>query len=181
MIMKRKLYTRREALAALTFISLASSCTPVKILFADKNTEDNDHDRTIRAFMETIVPGISVDSPNLSDIFDDPYYPFSPYKEIFAEDLDRSSFRDYKVQHFYNLGLNKRALLLERKFSKRGITKQIYFGALWLSQLSVYTGINNPDGACDIIDFECKDSKTASYSAPLSYLGKPATLNGNPS
>lgn len=179
--MNRNLYTRREALVALSFLGFTASCTPIKVLFADRKPEEYTYDITLRAFMETIIPGISSDSPNLTHIFSDPYFPFAPYKEILAEDLDRTSFKEYKVERFYNLDLEKREQLVCSKLKKSRITQQIYFGALWLTQLAVYTGINNPDGACEIIDFKCMDSKTDSYANPISYLGKPATINGNPS
>jgi len=179
--MKRKLYTRREALAAFTYLSIASACTPIKILFADRRSGDSTYDITLRGFMETIVPGISLNASDLTSIFYDSYYPFSPYREILAEDLDKASYKRYNVKRFYDLSLEKRERIIDQKIRGNGIAKQLYVAAIWLSQLTIYTGNYNSEGECGIIDFKCEDSKTDSYPEPISFLGKPATINGNPS
>jgi len=179
--MRTKRYTRRQALAAFACLGITSSCTPINALFANKKPPDQTIDITLRAFMETVIPGIPINAQGLTGIFYDVYYPFYPYKKVLAEDLNRESYKKYNSKKFYNLSLEKREQIIERKLSKNGITQKLYVGAIWLTQLTVYTGIYNLEGECSLIDFKCMDSKTISYSDATSFLGVPATNNGNPS
>ena len=179
--MKSKHFSRRQALGAFAYLGIASACTPIKVLLADKKPPDYTFDTTLRAFMETIIPGIPVDALDLTSIFYDAYFPFYSYKEILAEDLDKSSFSQYRVKRFYDLELAQREEIIERKLKKKGITQQLYVAAIWLTQLTIYTGNYNSEGECYLIDFKCMDSKTDSYANLTTFLGEPATKNGNPS
>jgi choline dehydrogenase-like flavoprotein len=85
--MNYKLYKRRQALTAIASVALTSACTPLKVIFSNKEPVERVYDRTLIAFAEAIIPGIQTSSSGLTDIYYDPYFPFAPYVEIFTDDL----------------------------------------------------------------------------------------------
>jgi hypothetical protein len=66
------------------------------------------YDINLRAFMETNMPPISVDSVDLRNIFNNNYYSFSPNEKILAEDSDSSFVKKYNLKRFYSFSLNRR-------------------------------------------------------------------------
>lgn len=179
--MNYNLYNRRQALAAIASFAVTSACTPLKILFSNKDPGEHEYDRTLIAFMVTIIPGVQIESVGLTNIYYDHFYPFSPYIKIFAEALDKASVKKFSSEKFSELSTAKREVIVEEILSKGGIIGQLSFAALFMAQLSVYTGRCNSAENCELIDFECKDSETESYPDLANYTADPITRDGNPS
>jgi len=179
--MNYKLYNRRQALTAIASVSVTCGCTPLQILFTKKEPVERVYDRTLIAFIETIIPGVQTESPGLTGIYYDSYYPFSPYIKIFVEDLDKASVKKFNSENFSELSVEQRKDIVEDKLSGGGITRQFTTAALFLAQLTIYTGIYNSEGVCELLDFMCTDSETESYPDTVKYIGDPKTQDGNPS
>ena len=179
--MNYKMYNRRQALTAIATLALTSACTPIKILLSNREPVEKECDRTLIAFSEVIIPGNQSESPGLTDIYYDPYYPFAPYIKIFTEALDKASVKKFNSERFSELSRERKEIIVEEILSKRGIIAQLSFAALFMAQLSVYTGRCNSAENCELIDFECKDSETESYPDLANYIDNPITEDGNPS
>ncbi len=179
--MREKLYTRRETIGLMASMFIASSCMPIKVVFNTGKEPEKKYDTTLRAFSEVIIPEAQRDEPGLSEIFYDDYYPFLKYIKILAEDLDKVSKRAYQTDRFSELSLNDRTEIVERKLIDKGLSSTIYLAAVYLVQLSYFTGIYNPDKGCNLIGFQCEDQVTDSYPDIAYFEGRPATNDGNPS
>lgn len=180
-IMREKLYTRRQTIGLLASMAIASSCMPVKLIFNPGKESEKNHDPTLRAFSEVIIPEAKKDEPGFSDIFYDKYYPFLQYIEILAEDLDKVSRRKYKNKDFSDLSFTDRTHIVESRLTDKGLFSAIYFAAIYLIQLSYFTGIYNQHKGCDLIGFQCEDQITDSYQDIAYFQGDPSTHDGNPS
>ena len=179
--MREKLYTRRQTIGLLASMAIASSCMPIKVIFNSGKEPERNYDTTLRAFSEVIILEVNPDEPGLSDVFYDKYYPFLKYVEILAEDLDKVSRRRYRTENFSDLSISNRTKIVESKLTEKGISRSIYLAAVYLIQLSFFTGIYNPDKGCDLIEFNCEDQVTDSYQDIAYFEGNPATIDGNPS
>jgi hypothetical protein len=162
-------------------MAIANSCMPMKIVFNAGKEPGKSFDTTLRAFSEVIIPEAHFDEPGLTDVFYDDYYPFLKYIKILAEDLDKVSNREYQTDCFSDLSLSDRTQIVESKLTNTGLSSAIYLAAVYLIQLSYYTGIYNPDKRCELIGFQCEDQVTDSYQDTGYFEGIPATHDGNPS
>lgn len=179
--MNYKLYNRRQALTTIASVALTTACTPLKVLFANKEPVGKVYDPTLKAFMEAIIPGVLTESTGLTDIYYDPYFPFAPYLEIFTDALDKASAKKFNAEKFSELSVERRIDIVADKLSDGGIARQFSLAALFLAQLSIYTGLYNSEGICELLDFKCTDSETESYTDIVKYTGEPITPDGNPS
>jgi len=179
--MRGKLYTRRQSIGLVASMAIASSCMPIKVIFNAGKEPDKNYDTTLRAFSEVIIPDAQSDEPGLTDVFYDAYYPFLKYIKILAEDLDNASMKNCQTDRFSNLSLTKRTEIVEQKLTDKGFSKAIYMAAVFLIQVSYFTGIYNPGEECDLIGFHCEDQETDSYQDFAYFEGEPATIDGNPS
>jgi hypothetical protein len=179
--MSEKLYTRRQSIGLLASMAIASSCMPMKIIFNTGKELEKNYQTTLRAFTEVIIPEAQADEPGLTDVFYDEYYPFLKYIRILSEDLDKVSKKEYQTDCFSDLSLTRRTEIVDRRMTKYGISSAVYLAAVYLIQLSYFTGIYNPDKGCDLIGFQCEDQVTDSYEDIAYFEGDPATPDGNPS
>ena len=176
-----KLYNRRRALSVIACFAVTTACTPLKVIFSKKKPVDGICDQTLISFTEVIIPGVKTGLPGLTNIYYDPYYPFSRYLNIFIEALNKASIKEFNSEKFSELPIEKREVIVEGMLSKAGIIGQFTTGALFLAQLSFYTGLSNSEGCCELIDFKCMDSETESYPDLANYIEDPQTRDGNPS
>jgi len=176
-----ELYNRRQALSVITSFAVTSACAPLKVIFSNNGPEGRISDETLIAFTEVIIPGVQTELPGLTNIYYDPYYPFSRYLNIFIEALNKASTKKFNSEKFSQLPIEKREVIVEGMLSKAGIIGQFTTGALFLAQLSFYTGMSNSEWSCDLIDFKCMDSETESYPDLANYIEDPLTQDGNPS
>jgi len=180
-IMKEKLYNRRQAIGLLATMAIASSCMPIKVIFNTRKEPEKNYDTTLRAFSEVIIPEAQFEEPGLTDVFYDEYYPFLKYIRILSEDLDKVSKKEYQTDCFSDLSLIRRTEIVDRRLIHNGVSGAIYMAAIYLIQLSYFTGIYNPDKGCELIGFQCEDQETDSYQDIAYFEGDPATSDGNPS
>lgn len=176
-----KLYTRRQTLGLMASMAIASSCMPIKVVFSSRKEPEKDYDATLRAFSEVIIPEAQLIEPGLTDVFYDEYYPFLKYIRILSEDLNKVSKKEYQTDCFSDLSLTRKTEIVEGKLTKYGISSAIYLAAIYLIQLSYFTGIYNSDSECELIGFHCEDQVTDSYQDIAYFEGDPATNDGNPS
>ncbi len=122
--MNYKLYNRRQALTTIASVALTTACTPLKVLFANKEPVGKVYDPTLKAFMEAIIPGVLTESTGLTDIYYDLYFPFAPYLEIFTDALDKASAKKFNAEKFSELSVERRIDIVADKLSDGGIARQ---------------------------------------------------------
>lgn len=180
--------TRREALRGIGLLAagLGLGCTPARIVLrAYPKTFDDKGllvDRVLRAFVTTVIPGAPSDEANLVRAFYDEFYPFEPYTSFFASDLCRRADSRYGVR-FDLLSLERRTRIVQEGLKADGTTRRLYTGAIFLAQISFYSGIYDEERGCPFIDFdgrfELKPLDQLTYSNPETYLADPVTDSGN--
>lgn len=138
-------------------VTLAEGCTPVRYLFhaddIDFDRQGSSTERTLRAFVITVIPGIPPGDPELTRIYFDTRFPFRKIAGFFAADLrDRArSLSDRRA--FDDCGEATRIRIIEQALeSGDGSIVRMYRGAIFAAQVSCYGGIYGR-GGCSLIDF----------------------------
>lgn len=185
--------SRRKALKGFGFlmVGMTLGCQPARIglgIYPKEYKESRQMvDRTLGAFMETIVPGISKSSlpgiprnPQLTNVFHDKYYRLDKYSGFLASDLSRRARRMYGNQYFDQLSYDQRTAVIQDALDSGGVNTKLYTGAIYLTQVAVYSGVCNGDKGCDLIDFSGKyQYQNTSYPIPEKYLARSITKSGN--
>lgn len=181
--------TRRELLKSLGLLmgGLAVGCTPVRIaLHSYPDAFDHNPElveRTLSAFVHTVIPGISGDPSRLTRVYADEYYPFAPYHRYFAADLCRRAEKRYGHGRFDALSRSERRRVIRDGLGADGVTKRLYAGAIFLGQIACFAGIYDDDRGCSLIGFEGAntgfDSTDFSYPGPERFLPAALTPDGN--
>ena len=169
--------SRRQFVITLLSTSLFAACTPLKLIL-NQSGSSKSFEKIIEGFIDVIIPGIDIQSLDLKTFFD-PNYPLFPYTKILADDLVNTSEKMYATKHFEKLSRVKREKLILKR-SSNILVQKLYFGAIWFTQVVIYTGITNPDQQCALIEFEgaFKEQNTT-YEFPEKFLGQAITKNGN--
>jgi hypothetical protein len=185
------LMTRRELLKSLGLLmgGLAVGCTPVRIaLHSYPDAFDHDPElveRTLSAFVHTVIPGIMGRPEDLARVYGDAYYPFAPYRGYFAADLCRRARERFGRPRFDLLSPAERNRVVRDGLGADGITKRLYGGAIFLAQIACFPGIYDDARGCPLIGFEGAstghDTDELSYPTPERYLPAALTADGNPS
>jgi len=180
--------TRRTALGRLGLLMVgaaAAGCTPLRIVFKDypERFEDEDaSDRVLRAFVSAVIPGAHEDDPNLVRVYFDEYYRFARYTGFFAADLTSRAAEIFGAP-FESLSTAERSRVIQDGLAADGTTERLYSGAIFLAQLSYYSGIYDSQAGCDLIDFDgayrFRDPHQNTYPHPDDFLAATATRDGN--
>lgn len=181
--------TRREALWRLGAVlagAAAAGCTPLRIAlkaYPEDFTPDGDLvERTLRAFVLTIVPGAPADDPNLTRVFADRFHPFGPYRAFFASDLCRRAIERFGAP-FDGLDPVRRTTVVQRGLQGDATTRRLYAGAILLAQIAVYAGIYDDTRGSPLIDFEGRQRfrgfDALTYPDPERFLAAAQTADGN--
>jgi len=151
--------SRREFATGLTGLLglLLGGCTPVRALLHWYPSEyDRDPDlieSSLKAFVETVIPGAPAEDPNLTRIFSDPDYPFQAHRGLFVFDLSSRSQELSGEPRFYRLSPEERTRVVQHALaSEDSLVKRLYRGAIFAAQASIYGGIYGR-GDCSLIDF----------------------------
>ena len=136
--------------------------------------------QTIRAFIETIVPGVDTSHPGITTLFYEPSYGFAKYRPILLFSLANQSQKLFNTRDFTSLSLEQRAAVIRNGLKHKGKIGQLYSGAIFAGQATVYTGFYKERESCDIIHFTSRfgfDQTT--YPDPDRFNGPAITENGN--
>lgn len=182
--------TRREVVGLI--LSAAASavtgaCAPVRLdLFrtASPFAEDDELvEATLRAFLETVAPGVRLPA-SLTRVFADDFFPFGRHRGRFAADLCRRSARTCGVPRFDELDLSRRTAIVHQGLHSDLVSRRLYEGAILLAQLAVFGGIYDENAAVPPLHFEGRyhvyPGDAAGYPHPERFLARPLSADGNP-
>ncbi|MGH7455398.1 MAG: hypothetical protein ACRENG_28855, partial [bacterium] len=165
----------------------ATGCSPVRILlkaYPEKFDQDKQLvEKTLRAFVLTVVPGASLDDPNLIRIYSDDYYPFCRYCGFFVFDLAKRSAKLYGDERFDQFVLAQRTAVIETGLRADASVARLYRAAVFMAQVSFYGGIYEDEKGCPLIDFHGTQSAFGDekmfYPQCTALLAREITRDGN--
>lgn len=179
--------SRRTALRCLGAIAAGiatDACTPLRVLTRAYPREfDRDADkvaRVLRAFVSTVIPGASEDTPDLTRVFTDGAYPFAPYTGFLTSDLCRRTRGRCGIEAYWALDARQRVEVILEALASDGTTRRLYTAAIFLAQVSFYAGIYDDERGCDLIDFPGRyRGDRVTYEDAERFLPAPHTPSGN--
>jgi len=183
-ITRRQLLCRAGVLAGV----LAAGCTPLRMAFRPSpgqlHGEGGTADRVLAAFVRTVAPRAAGSTEDLVRVFDDPQYPFAPYRAFFASDLCRRAEDCFGATRFDSLTAEARARIVEDGLHGDAVARRLYGGAIFLAQVAVYAGIYDDVRGGRAINFDGANNGFApealTYPVPEWYLPAASSLDGNP-
>lgn len=183
---KNAILSRRKALTGMFWLmaGVSISCSPIRLVLdikKEKVFDDPDsEDRTLRAFVATIIPGVNISNPHLTDVFHDKFYQFKKYKSAFANDLNRRSWKLFGNE-FKSLNTDDRTKVVADGLGSIMVASRLYSGAIFLTQIAVYSGTANNDNGCSLIDFKgTYNFEPTTYPDADRFFGEPTTQTGHP-
>ena len=182
-----KQISRRDVLRALGLITAGvavSACTPLRIItraYPDEFKHDgNKVERVLRAFVVTVIPGAPADSRDLVRAYLDRAYPFAPYAAFFASDLCDRACERFGHDRFWELEVRQRTQVISDGLAADATTRTLYGGAIFLAQVSFYSGIYDDATGCPLIDFPGRyRGDVVSYDGADRFLPAALTETGN--
>jgi len=168
-------------------VGFAAGCTPIKIGLGvypssyDTNLEIGE--QVLRAFVTTVIPGIPATTPNLIRVFTDEDYPLAPYRGYLIADLCKRADKLFDMKLFNWLDAEQRTQVIQNALSSHKVHRQLYEGAIFLTQISCYAGIYDNAAGCELIDFHGStgllSAADQTYPHPERYLARSLTADGN--
>lgn len=182
--LSRRAFLGQAAAFSATFLV---GCTPLRILlktYPDRFDEDQDlEERFLRAFVTTVIPGASLEEPNLILMYIDPFYPFHKYRGFFVSDLAQRSQKLFGRERFDLLRPAQRTDVIQNALAADATTARLYRGAVLMAQVSYFAGIYDDTRGCPLIEFygseTAKSSGEMHYPNAASFLANESTPNGN--
>lgn len=175
---------RRNAIKALALLtgSALLGCTPLNAGSGTPSTTKDDPEDSLKAFVETIVPGVPANHEGITRHFYISGYPLAKYRNLLVRDLKRRSRKMFKADSFDSLNLEQRSKVVRGGLASNVIISRLYSGAIFLTQIFIYTGLYNNGNGCPIIDFPGRYRfQVTSYKNADAFLGRALTQDGNPS
>jgi len=170
--------SRRRFIYSMGMLFAINACTPFKLLIGNSSGE-KDVKKTLFAFMNAVVPGIDDNYRKGISFYYDPEYPFHKYLSVFISDLHLHARKSYGRNRFDQLNLHQKQELIRNR-SRDLIIGNLYSGAIWFTQVIIFTGMAHPEGKSDILNFEGPYTRqNYSYDNPEEFLGNNLTENGN--
>lgn len=185
------LLSRREAVRRLAVALVgagAAACAPVRIALkaypAEFSTDSGMVERTLRAFVLTVVPGADPEDPGPTRVFAERFHPFGPHRGFFAADLCRRTRQRFGEGRFDRLPAAERTWVVRRGLRQRGVVGRMYAGAVLLAQIAVYARIYDDARGSSLIDFDggghLPTPAGLTYPDAGRFLARPLTATGNP-
>jgi hypothetical protein len=181
--------TRRQALSyfGAAGAMFATACTPVKILLGAYPEVFDDEvdltDRVLVGFAESVLPGASVSHGELVRPLRDERFPFHSHCAYFASDLCGRAGRLCSSPQFDLLPLEQRCRVVEDGLNSDSITRQLYTGAIFLTQVAFFAGIYDDAAGCAWIDFDGRYRRRRpadlTYPNPEAFLAAEYTSSGH--
>jgi hypothetical protein len=177
--------SRRQAIRLLA--GAMGACTPATIVLkaypeAYRPGSDATED-ALEAFIDTVVPGLTAEERKAITTLRDPFYPLARYADFFASDLDRRAMRERK-RSFQALSAEQRTAVVRGAFSGDPTTRKLYTGAVFLTQVAVYGGIQDDRAGCRLIGFpggyRLPTATELSYDEKRRFLAPQRFADGNP-
>jgi hypothetical protein len=141
-------------------------------------------EKTLRAFVVTVIPGADRNDPDLVRMYFDTDYPFFPYTGYMVYDLARRTAHRHPGGSFGDLVAGERTAILSEALASDDTTSRLFKGAMLMAQVSYFAGIYDPGKGCALIDFPGKNDGFRQEEISLpdagAYLGEAATAEGNP-
>ena len=132
--------------------ALLDGCTPVRFLFhadePDLDRPGSAAERTLRAFVTTVIPGAAAEDPSLTRVYFDERFPFRKVAGFFAADLTaraRSAFDTVDPE-------TRTRVVQQGLASNDALVARMYQAAVFAAQVSFFGGIYGR-GGCGLIDF----------------------------
>jgi hypothetical protein len=181
----RRVVVRRLAgLAAGLFIH---GCTPLRMGLQWYPTDFHERrllERILRAFVTAVIPGAPADGPHLTTVYFDTNYPFARHAAFFAADLCRRSGQRFDTQEFDALPMDRRVQVIQNGMTADAVARRLYAGAVFLAQISFYSGMYDSEQGCSLIGFEGRfrprPVSGMTYPDAARFLARPRTPDGNP-
>ncbi len=176
---RRRMLSRRKAIHQIMLSAAAismASCAPLSLTLNSGRDPEPGSEATLRAFLQTVVPGTPEDA-DLS-CYTNQIFGFDKYVRGFTDDLNRRSENHFRAR-FAKLGNDQRQTIIKSGLEAGKIISMLYTGAVFLTQIAVYTGMTNQFQGCPLIDFDGNYQAkpvTASYSG----IARSITTNGHP-
>jgi hypothetical protein len=182
--------SRREVLRRLVLGGMgiaAGACAPVRLVLKAYPSEfDHDQsltDRTLTAFVHTVTPGLPQGPHPAVRVLQDDFYPIAPYAAFLASDLDRRAESRFR-RSFRDLQPAARRMVIQEGLDADTITRRLYTGAIFLTQISVYGGVHDDRAGSPLINFPggYQPPIPASLSHPNveRFRARGLTADGNP-
>ena len=182
--------SRRELVRRLAVVVAGvgvAACAPLRIAlkaYPEQFGTDADLvERTLRAFVLTVVPGAAPDDPGHARVFADTFHPFGPHRACFAADLCSRAERRFGESRFDRLPPDGRTWVVRRGLRQRGVIGRMYAGAVLLAQVAVYGGIHDDSRGCPLIGFDgggrVPTPAELTYPDAERFLARPLTATGN--
>lgn len=173
--------------ASILSVSILTGCSQIKFItgnYPDKFKDETDlNDRILRAFVTVVIPGADERNPNLTKIFTDEYYPFKPFCAFFISDLCSKSMDLFGNDEFHSLNESQKKIIVEAGLNGDSMIERLYTAAVFMSQVSYYSGIYDDGAGCKLINFDGSNSgytdEEMFYPDAEKYLALQITETGN--
>ena len=183
---KLAILSRRKALSGMFWLmaGVSMSCNSIKLVFDIKKEtvfdDPTNEDCTLRAFVGTVIPGVDITKPHITEVFRDDFYQFRKYKSVFANDLNERSSKLFN-EKFEQLSAKDRTKVVADGLDSNRVVSKLYGGAIYLIQIVVYSGVANQDNGCPLIDFKgTYDFEATTYPDNIKFFSESITQTGNP-
>jgi len=167
--------------------SMAGCSSLQLVLKTYPNEFDYDNElrnRMLIAFVRTVVPGAPIDSPHLTDVFVDDFYPFHEYCGYFLWKLAETTQEIFGHADFDRLDLPGRTAVVEHGLDQGGPAGRLVTSAVFMAQYSFYAGIYHDERGCPLIDFPGTNDGYAPNSMSVAeietHLAPSQTSGGHP-
>lgn len=110
-------------------------------------------DKTLMAFVDTVIPGCDANDLNLIAGFYDTTLPMAKYLRVFTYRIWRNTKQLGFKKKFRQLNQEEKMLVIEYAYNKGGIDRELFHAGIYLSQVSVYCGVFNSTTSSSYIDF----------------------------
>ena len=163
-----------------------AGCTPLRMVLklypSEFDTDPELVDRTLRAFVLTVVPGLPEDARGLTRQFYDESFRLAKHRGFFAADLCERAGRVANDRTFAALPYEQRAKVIRDGLEAGGVTTKLYSGAIHLTQIACFASMYDDEAGCPLIDFEGRFDPTTetNYPDPGRFLAVNTTTDGNP-
>jgi hypothetical protein len=177
---------RREALIRLGALlgGALAACAPIRVDLhspPSPGLAEDRAERTLRAFVLSVVPGMSESDPALARVLADPFYRFAGFRGHFAADLRRRARRLTGSSEFAALAPELRRAVIADGLDADPLNRRLYRGAVFLVQLACYSGIYDDRAGCALIGFPgAYGGAPPTYPDCGRFFARSASPDGNP-
>ncbi len=185
MINRLKRFDEKNRTSKIELLSIPYAIQMVLRLFPHKYCDDEVLKYNyLKAFVQTVIPGVDENENNMISMYSDSYYPFHFYCGYFIYDLNRRSKRLFENKEFIELPTENRTEVIQNALLGRELTRRLYNGAILMAQVSYYGAIYNEEEGCSLIDFPGRNGgyskEESTYSFSSKFLDKELTTDGHP-